>query len=242
MSPDAAPKLSIVIPVYNEEAILHAAVVDLCERLHDLPWSFEIILAENGSRDRTIAIAEELAQRHPEVRFFSLGEPNYGKALRRGMMEARGEIVICDEIDLCDTDFHQRAIALIDRGEAELVVGSKAMRGARDRRPLMRRAGTLVLNNMLRVAVGYRGTDTHGLKAFRRSALLETAERCKVDRDLFASEFVIRAGREKRKVAEIPVEIIEKRTPSINLFKRVPKVLKHMVKLTLLFRVMERLD
>jgi glycosyltransferase involved in cell wall biosynthesis len=45
----AEPRISIVIPVYNEEGILHAAVVDLRERLKPLGWSYEIILAENGA-------------------------------------------------------------------------------------------------------------------------------------------------------------------------------------------------
>ncbi len=42
------PQISIVIPIYNEEAILHAAVVDLRERLAPLGWNYELILAENG--------------------------------------------------------------------------------------------------------------------------------------------------------------------------------------------------
>src|SRR5262245_10391003 len=99
----AKPHISIVIPVYNEEAILHAGVVDLRERLAPLDWSYEIILAENGSRDRTIEIGEELARKYPQLRMLSVGEPNYGKALREGILSAQGEIVLCDEIDLCDT-------------------------------------------------------------------------------------------------------------------------------------------
>ena len=54
------PEISIVIPVYNEEGILHSAVVDLRERLAPFGWSYEIVLAENGSRDRTLTIAGEL--------------------------------------------------------------------------------------------------------------------------------------------------------------------------------------
>ena len=64
-----------------------------------------------------------------------------------------------------------------------------------------------------------------------------TAERCLVDRDLFASEFVIRAEREGKRVVEIPVHIAEKRPPSINLIKRVPNVHKNMAKLTYVIRV-----
>ena len=53
-----------------------------------------------------------------------------------------------------------------------MVVGSKAMKGASDQRPLFRRAATRVINGMLRVALDFRGTDTHGLKAFHRETLL----------------------------------------------------------------------
>src|SRR5689334_7383503 len=91
------PQISIVIPIYNEEGILHAAVVDLRERLAPLGWNYEIILAENGSRDRTVAIAQELSAKYPEVRSLSIGEPNYGKALKQGILESHGEYVICDE-------------------------------------------------------------------------------------------------------------------------------------------------
>ena len=236
MSPIPNPHLSIVIPVYNEEAILTTSLADLRERLAGTGWSYEILIAENGSRDRTVEIARQLSAQHPELRLFSTGEPNYGAALKRCILEARGDIVVCDEIDLCDVEFYRRAVALIEGGQAELVIGSKAMRGSHDRRPLVRRVATHVLSGMLRVLVDFHGTDTHGLKAFSRAAVAPVAERCKVDRDLFASEFVIRAWREGRKVVEIPVEVIEKRRPSINLFKRVPNVLKNVVRLTYLFR------
>ena len=233
----SAPKISIVIPVYNEEGILHAAVVDLVSRLSEAGWSYEILLAENGSNDRTVAIGEELAKKFPEVQIHSLGAPNYGKALRQGIMRARGEFVMCDEIDLCDVEFYQRALALLDAREADLVVGSKVMAGAEDKRPFLRHAATLVINGMLRVLVGFHGTDTHGLKAFRRESLVPVAEHCVVDRDLFASEFVIRAEREGRRVVEIPIHIVEKRPPSVNLFRRVPKVLRDIARLTWVIRL-----
>ncbi|MCC6213882.1 MAG: glycosyltransferase family 2 protein [Polyangiaceae bacterium] len=231
------PRISIVIPVYNEEAILHAAVVDLRERLAPLGWQWEVILAENGSRDRTVEIAGQLAARYPEVRTLSTGEPNYGKALRRGILEARGELVLCDEIDLCDTDFHRRAVELLDAGEADLVIGSKLIGGAEDERPLLRHAASLFYTGLLRVLLGFQGTDTHGLKAFRRATLVPLVEACVVDRDVFASEFVIRAYRANVRVVEIPVRVIEKRPPSINLFKRVPNVLKSVARLTWAIRV-----
>lgn len=231
------PQISIVIPVYNEEGILHSAVVDLRERLSPLGWKYEIILAENGSRDRTVELAKELAAKYPEVRSLSAGEPNYGKALRQGILKARGEIVLCDEIDLCDTDFHQRAVELLGSGRADMVIGSKLIGGASDERPLLRHAASVFYTGLLRVLLGFRGTDTHGLKAFRRSTLLPLVEACLVEKDVFASELVIRAYRGDLRVIEIPVRVIEKRPPSINLFKRVPNVLKSVAKLTWAIRV-----
>ncbi len=233
-----SPRVSIVIPVYNEEPILHSAVVDLLDRLKELGWNdYELILAENGSRDGTVEMAEKLTARFPEVRTFSFGQPNYGGALKRGILEARGEYVICDEIDLCDVDFYVRAMAALESGEADFVVGSKAMRGASDERPFVRRIGTHVINGMLRVALGFKGTDTHGLKAFRREPVIPVVRACLVDKDLFASELVIRAERANLPVVEIPVRVMEKRVPTIGLFRRVPNVMKNLGRLVWAIRI-----
>ncbi len=236
------PRISIVIPIYNEQAILHAAVVDLRERLKPLGWSYEVILAENGSKDRTIQIGHELAAKYQnptdgQVKIISLGEPNYGKALKQGILLARGSLVICDEIDLCDTDFHQRAIQILETGEADLVIGSKLAVGAADERPLIRHAASIAYSTLLKVMLGFRGTDTHGLKAFRRLALLDVVRACLVEKDVFASEFVIRADRAGVGIKEVPIQVIEKRPPSINLFKRVPNVMKSLAKLTWSIRI-----
>lgn len=231
------PKVAIVIPIYNEEGILHSAVVDLRERLKPLGFTYEIVLAENGSRDRTIEIAKQLVKKYPEVRFFSTGEPDYGKALRMGILNTEAQFVLCDEIDLCDTEFHQRALATLEADEADMVIGSKLIEGAEDERPLIRHAASHAYNLLLRGLLGFKGTDTHGLKAFRRDRLLPIVNACLVNKDVFASELVIRAYREDLRIREIPVRVVEKRPPSINLFRRVPNVLKSVAKLTWAIRV-----
>jgi len=238
-SQPSKPHVSIVIPVYNEEGILRGSVLELREKLRPFGFSYELILCENGSRDRTVEIGKEIEIDFPEVRMLSIGQPNYGMAMRTGILAARGDFVICDEIDLCDTQFYARALALLERTDTDLVVGSKAMVGSNDQRPWVRRMGTRVYNGMLRTVCGFGGTDTHGLKAFKREVLLETAQRCILDRDVFASEFVIRAHREHKKVVEIPFAVHEKRPPSINLIKRVPHVLKSVARLAVSVRKSE---
>ncbi len=228
------PLASIVIPVYNEEGLLKTAVHDLIirlgERLPDV--SYELIITENGSVDETLEHAYALERAHEQVRVLHSPEPNYGRALRRGILEARGTYVLCDEIDICDVDFHARALNILTADQADMVVGSKAHKDAHDQRPLMRRAGTAVINGMLRLLLEFKGTDTHGLKAFHRDRLLPVVSSCIVDKDLFASELVIRAERDAFRIVEVPIAITEKRPPSINLTTRVPRVLKDLARLT----------
>jgi len=228
---DDAPELSVVIPIYNEEQILRSSVEELIGDLDAAGITHEIWLAENGSRDETIEIATALRDEHAQVDFFSYPEPNYGGALREGIFRASGRFVVCEEIDLCDVNFHVRALELLRDGQADMVVGSKAMRGANDERPAVRRLATQVYNGLLRVTLGFRGTDTHGLKAFRREAAVPVAGRCVVEYDVFASELVIRAQREGLRVLEIPVRIKEKRAPSIQLARRVPRVIGNLGRL-----------
>jgi glycosyltransferase involved in cell wall biosynthesis len=230
------PNVSIVIPIHNEEAILRAAIVDLRERLRDCNYDWELILVENGSTDNTTNVANGLAQKYPNISVLSLPEPNYGSALRQGIVAARGDIVICEEIDLCDTAFHQQALNLLADPTVDIVIGSKLLNGASDRRPLMRHAASYLYSTMLRIALGFRGTDTHGLKALRRSTVLPVVRACVIERDVFASELVLRAERTNLKIIEIPVRVMELRPPSINLFARVPRVLGNVFQLALALR------
>ena len=234
--------MSVVIPVYNEAKILEASIRELHRGLQGLNRTFEIIIAENGSKDETPAIAEKLSQELPGVRYFRHHEPNYGGALKQGIIEARGTYIHCDEIDICDIDFHRRALELFvgEDGGYELIVGSKVMHGARDHRPLGRRVATRIINGMLRVSLGFHGTDTHGLKAFKKSALMDVVNSCVVDKDMFASELVIRAERTGVRIVEIPLNLEEKRQPSIQLHKRVPRVLKNLCQLVYVIRLQGR--
>jgi glycosyltransferase involved in cell wall biosynthesis len=231
--------ISIVIPVYNEASIVREAALDLCQRLDSLGYDYELILTENGSTDGTKQLVAQLAAENPRLRALEGDEANYGRALKRGILAARGAQVICDEIDLCDLDFYQRALPLLAQG-ADLVVGSKAMKGANDARPFVRRVATRTITVLLRLATGFRGTDTHGLKAFRRDRMLDVVNACVVERDLFASELVIRAQRMGREVREIPIALAEKRPPSTHLLRRVPRVVKGLFKLGWAIRVRHR--
>ncbi len=122
------------------------------------------------------------------------------------------------------------------KGQADLVIGSKRLAGAEDQRPLLRRVATNIMTGLLRIMFSFKGTDTHGLKAARRATLVPVVQTCVTDKDLFASELVIRAERAGVRIREIPIKIEEKRQTPIKLFKRVPNVLKNLIRLWLILR------
>lgn len=232
-SPSELPEISVVVPVYNEGQILDTAIPEFLAALSKLGRRFELILCENGSHDQTLEILDRWSQNTKELRYLSIDRPNYGAALREGIFAARGDIVICEEIDIGAASFWREALRRMDHDNLDLVIGSKAMVGAHDRRPWIRRCATRMYNQLLRWILGFRGTDTHGLKVLRRKTLLSLVDACIVEHDVFASELVIRAQRARLLWREIPVSIEEKRAPSIALHRRVPKVLRQILRLSL---------
>ena len=184
--------LSIIIPVYNEEALLASAIKDLHDKLESLNWDYELLISENGSTDRTKEAIKELENKYSQVRGIYTNKPNYGLALRNGIKEARGTYVICDEIDICDTVFYQRALSILKSDTTDIVIGSKRHPDAQDHRPWLRRLATTIVNLLLNILLGFKGTDTHGLKALNRKCILPIVEHCIVDKDIFATELVIR--------------------------------------------------
>jgi len=172
--PPGAPKVSIVIPAYNEEERLPgflATVRDYLARRSDIPM--EVLVVDDGSRDRTAALVEETATGFPALRLVRQ-VPNQGKgaAVRRGILEAAGEFILFADAD------GATPIAELDRllpatERAEIVIGSRKARSAevvRQREGLRDLMGNVfyTLVNLFAVP-GIRDTQC-GFKMFRRDA------------------------------------------------------------------------
>jgi glycosyltransferase involved in cell wall biosynthesis len=119
------PRLSIIVPVYDESATLEALIGRVLEQ--DYGCSFEIVAVDDASQDGSGEILAKLAHRHPELRV--LTQPhNRGKgaALHRGFAEARGDILVVQDADLeYDPAELPRLVGLILRGVADVVYGSR---------------------------------------------------------------------------------------------------------------------
>lgn len=227
------PEISVVIPVYNEAAILDTAIPRFLSALEELGRSFELIVVENGSSDESPMMVQAWQLRDPRVVAMHCHSPNYGAALQLGLVKARAELVICEEIDLGAKLFWSQALARMAHEELALVVGSKAMDGSADLRPWLRRVATRGYNGVLRICFGYRGTDTHGVKVLNKRVLAPVIAACKTQHDVFASELVIRVQRGGYAWRELPIRIKESRPTSIALHRRIPRVCGQLMRLTL---------
>jgi glycosyltransferase involved in cell wall biosynthesis len=121
-------KLSVVIPVYNEERTLE----EIVRRVQAQPYEKEIVLVDDCSSDGSRAIMERLAREQPNVRCFH-HEQNQGKggALRTGFAQTTGEIVLIQDADLeYDPSDYPKLLRPILEGKADVVFGSRFLGGA----------------------------------------------------------------------------------------------------------------
>ena len=225
-------KYSVVIPIYNEEEILRKSIESLVKDIQGITEfnkEYEIILSENGSNDDTHKVAEQLKKEFPVIRIKRLKHANYGQSLKLGIQAALNENIIIFNIDFWDVEFLKKALVLLD--EYDCVVGSKVIKGAIDERPLLRRLITRGFNLLLNYLFGFKGTDTHGIKGFRKSSFLPISLQCHTERDIFDTELLLRAERAKLLIHELPVTIREVRLTRLEPLKRVASTLQDLVTL-----------
>ena len=225
-------ELSIVLPAHNEVMLLGSTVTNLVTGLSERARTFELIVAENGSSDGTLHLAELLAIQFEQVRVLHSPTGDYGGALVRGFQAARAPIVVNFDVDYYDLAFLDAALERLAAG-SELVLASKRAPGARDDRPILRRALTAGLAVLLRTVLGLRVSDTHGMKALRRAPLASIVSACTMRESMFDAEMVLRAERAGLSIAEIPARVLERRPPRTSLARR---TLESVVGIVVLWR------
>jgi glycosyltransferase involved in cell wall biosynthesis len=231
---EASPRYSIVIPVHNEAECLAAEVAELVRDLRASAVDYELVLAENGSCDDTLAICEDLATNDECLRVLKVPVADYGAAMKAGMLAGRGSLIVNFDIDFHDVGFMLRAGEVLSADpEVGIVVGSKLIEGAEDRRSWARHMVSLGFTSILRVLFDRHMDDTHGMKVLRREVVARFAPRTIMTTDLFDTELIIRARREGVAVKALPVTVEEKRKPRSSIVRRIPRTIRGLLRLRL---------
>ena len=231
--PAGGPRYSVVIPIHNEAECLEAEVRELVGEMEAKGVDYEMILAENGSSDATPQIAERLAAENPRIRALRVPIPDYGYAMKTGMLEGRGDFVVNFDIDYHDVPFMLAAGDLLAK-DAGIVVGSKLMAGAEDKRSPIRHMISQGFTTILRTLFDRKMDDTHGMKALRRDVVQKYAPQTVMRQDIFDPELIIRARRDQVKVAAIPVTCEEKRKARSSIVRRIPRTMKALLRLRMI--------
>lgn len=223
--------ISIVMPAHNEERYLEPAVKSVVDGVRDRGHQFELIIAENGSTDRTGSELAHLVSTYTEVLAVRLPAADYGAALRAGFLAATGDLVINFDVDFVDLAFLDEAIVLLRDQRVAVVVGSKRAPGAVDGRGRGRRMITSVFSLTLRAGFGLGVSDTHGIKAMRRATVEPLVTRCRFGQDVFDTELILRTERAGLLVIETPVAVQELRPARTPIWARIPRSLLRLAQL-----------
>ncbi len=205
---ESAPDLSIIIPAYNEELRLPGTLEKIASFLRQEPATTEVLVVDDGSSDKTLAVAESFRGKIPQLRVISNGT-NRGKgySVRNGSLQSRGRIALFTDADLSAPIEESRK--LVDALKThDVAIGSRAMdRGLIGvHESLFREFAGIVFNKIVRFILWLPFVDTQcGFKAFRMDRCRILFEQQTIERFGFDPELLYLARHHGLSIVEVPV-------------------------------------
>ena len=202
------PLLSIIIPAHNEENRLPRSLEQVFAFLARQSYEAEVLVVENGSSDRTLEIAQGYAEKHKNLRVLREAGTGKGLAVRRGMLEARGEYRFMCDADLSMPIEEVNKFLPPARSDFDVAIGSREVPGAvRYNEPFYRLTGGRLINFAIRVLMLPGLQDTQcGFKCFRAAAAEQLFHYQTLNGWSFDIEILFIAYRLGYRIIEIPVD------------------------------------
>lgn len=230
---DQEPYLSVVIPAYNEEVRIVPTIGAIAAHVSGLGLPWELIVSDDGSRDNTVQVVEELGLANLRVIKAPRNEGK-GSAVRRGMLAARGQYVLFDDADNSTPieEVGKVLHKLTDEGY-DIAVGSRAAAGAEEAsKGIVRR----MMSGGLRwiVAAGFRigVRDTQcGFKLFTQEAAQRLYKAQTINGFSFDLEILYLADKFGYRIAEVPVAWVDAPGSKVDPAKEVQRFLRDLLKI-----------
>jgi glycosyltransferase involved in cell wall biosynthesis len=214
--------VSVVLPAYKEVDKLEAAVRKISQALKENGYSFEIIIAEDGSTDGTAERAEELAQKLSYVKHIHREKrQGRGIALNNAFKQCRGEVFVYMDLDLStDLKYLKPLVEAITVEGYDFSTGSRMLPGSKVERSLSRSVSSKTYNFLVRHMLGSKLRDHQcGFKAFKREPVLAILDEVEATHWFWDTEMMVRASHRGFKIKEIPVEWKTGKGTKVNLAK-----------------------
>jgi len=229
-------QVSVVLPAHNEALRLRSCVEKVKQELNKLKYNYEIIIAEDGSTDGTDKIAEYLAkERGVKVLPRSSEKLGRGLALKRACTIARGDIIAFMDVDLA-TDIRYLQELLIYANKYDVVTGSRYIKGAKFKRPIMRTAVSKAYNLFIQLSLGCDIKDAQcGFKAFSKNFAEKVISKVQEKSWAWDTVVLVEAVKQGYSVKEFPVAWLEQRSQFTSLKRIIKDVQIHGTALLKLF-------
>jgi putative flippase GtrA len=206
------PQVEIVVPVRNEERDLAPSVRRLCAYLREgFPFTARVTIADNGSSDRTWAVAQDLCREFVEVSAVHLDQPGRGLALRAIWSASHADVLAYMDVDL-STDLNALLplVAPLLSGHSDVAIGSRLARGSRVIRGPRREVISRGYNLLLHASLGTGFSDAQcGFKAIRREQARVLLPLTTDTSWFFDTELLVLAERAGLRIHEVPVDWID---------------------------------
>ena len=228
-----SPELSVLIPVHNEEKRMQSCLQQLTEFLEISNPSSEIIISEDGSKDRTVEIVNEFKARGDKEIPINLlhSDRRLGKGggLKRGIEAARGQYTVFTDTDLpVPLETFTQAVQLLRDG-ADVVAGSRVVKGSSRNEPFKRKALSRGFHALAWLLLGMAWDSQCGFKAVRTSVGRESFARIANPGFAYDVEFLIRAKRMGAKIVELPVHWHYNKDSSVRLSRDVISMFRELL-------------
>jgi len=207
-----APQVDIVVPVKDEERDLAPSVRRLCSYLREqFPFSARVTIADNGSTDRTWAVATALSRELPGVTAIHMEKPGRGRALRAIWSASDAQVLAYMDVDL-STDLNALLplVAPLLSGHSDIAIGTRLAHGSRVIRGPRREVISRSYNLLLRASLGAEFTDAQcGFKAIRRDQAQVLLPLTEDTGWFFDTELLVLGERAGLRIHEVPVDWID---------------------------------
>lgn len=206
-SAQPAPYLSLIIPAYNEEQRLPASLQSVYDFVSQQAYGWEVIIAENGSSDNTLEIAQDFAGKHPGFHIVRAAGRGKGLAVRQGMLFAQGEWRMMLDADLSMPVGEIPRFLPPATQDSQVIIASREAPGAvRYNEPEVRHIGGRVINAMIRLLALPGLQDTQcGFKCFSAHAAQELFSRQTINGWSFDVEILYIARKRGYQITELPI-------------------------------------
>jgi hypothetical protein len=204
-------EFSLFIPVYNEEKVIKQNLSNIFDKLNILNYSYEVIIADDGSTDSTAEMVKELKKKYKNLKLYrDKKNSGRGEVLSQSFKLANGKFIGFMDIDLA-TNLNYLENLIKNLENTDVTTGSRWLRKSLVKRSFFRWIVSFFYNKLLLKILFNSKVKDHqcGFKGFRKEVALKLVDECGIRNDrrwAWDTEMLIRAQRHGYKISEFPIE------------------------------------